>query len=268
MSTGAKTTTATTRIREFLLWHLGLVPLCATPGGWQLPSMQLRESRQPADPLDALLARSDAAAHEYLADRLLGVAVCDPASAPPPTQVSRGMEEATVKAKPMVRWPSFQDRRRCNHLSRRVRRDCRGPWRHQRRWFTPGDCRTSRFGQGVGRPRGHNEAFIAAAPIERFEDLSVGVTHPRRAFLRPGGLVESVAWKVLPPGRVSGSWESYKSEIAAYELDKLLNLGMVPVAVEKQWKHEIGAAILWLTPVRSWKRSATRKNPTSGTDKW
>src|SRR4051812_26697023 len=35
------------------------------------------------------------------------------------------------------------------------------------------------------------EAFIAAAPIERFEDLNVGVTHPKRAFLQPGGLVES-----------------------------------------------------------------------------
>lgn len=105
------------------------------------------------------------------------------------------------------------------------------------------------------------EAFIAAAPIERFEDLSVGVTHPRRAFLRPGGLVESVAWKVLPPGRVSGSWESYKSEVAAYEMDKLLNLGMVPVAVEKQWKHEIGAAILWLTPVRSWKEVRYKEKP-------
>jgi hypothetical protein len=107
------------------------------------------------------------------------------------------------------------------------------------------------------------EAFIANAPIERFEDIPVGVTHPRRAFFKAGGLAESVAWKVLPTGRPNGYWESYKSEIAAYELDKCLGLGMVPVAVEKRWKHELGAAILWLSPVRSWKDVQFRPKPPS-----
>jgi hypothetical protein len=97
------------------------------------------------------------------------------------------------------------------------------------------------------------EAFITSAPIARFENIPVGVTRPRRAFFKPGGLVESVAWKVLPPSNRTGTWESYKSEIAAYELDKRLELGMVPVAVEKRWKHERGAAILWLAPVCSWR---------------
>jgi hypothetical protein len=62
-----------------------------------------------------------------------------------------------------------------------------------------------------------------------------------------------VAWKVLPPGRRAGYWESYTSEIAAYELDKLLALDMVPVTVEKRWKGQTAAAILWLSPVRQWK---------------
>jgi hypothetical protein len=97
------------------------------------------------------------------------------------------------------------------------------------------------------------EAFITGAPIDRFENIPVGITRPRRAFFKTGGLAESVAWKVLPPSNLSGAWESYKSEIAAYELDKRLDLGMVPVAVEKRWKHERGAAILWLAPVCSWK---------------
>lgn len=108
------------------------------------------------------------------------------------------------------------------------------------------------------------EAFIAAAPVERFEDVPIGVTHPRRAFFKPGGLAASVAWKVLPPGRPNGFWESYKSEIAAYELDKLLGMGMVPVAVEKRWKHEIAAAILWVAPVHSWKEIQSRPKP----EKW
>lgn len=108
------------------------------------------------------------------------------------------------------------------------------------------------------------ETFITAAPVERFADIPIGVTRPRRAFFKQGGLAESVAWKVLPPRRVNGYWESYKSEIAAYELDKVLGMGMVPVAVEKRWKHEIAAAILWLAPVRSWKDVQWRPKP----EKW
>jgi hypothetical protein len=107
------------------------------------------------------------------------------------------------------------------------------------------------------------EAFIATAPIQRFEEIPVGVTHPRRAFLIPGGIAESIAWKVLPTGRPNGYWESYKSEIAAYEMDKALGLGMVPVAVQKRWKNEVGAAILWLAPVRSWKDVQYAAKPAS-----
>lgn len=105
------------------------------------------------------------------------------------------------------------------------------------------------------------EAYIRDAEIVRFEEVALGVTHPRRAYLKPGGPVASVAWKVLPPGRQSGYWESYKSEIAAYEMDKLLGLGMVPVAVEKTWKGETAAAILWLAPIHSWKEMQARPKP-------
>jgi hypothetical protein len=111
---------------------------------------------------------------------------------------------------------------------------------------------------------GHNqefETFISQAPIERFESVPIGVTHPKRAYFQAGGLAASVAWKVLPPGRPAGYWESYKSEIAAYELDKLLGMNMVPVAVERRWKSETAAAILWLTPVRQWKDVQARPKP-------
>lgn len=105
------------------------------------------------------------------------------------------------------------------------------------------------------------EEYIRAADIDRFEDIPVGVTHPKRAWLKPGGLVASIAWKPLPPSRATGYWESYKSEIAAYEMDKLLGMAMVPVAVEKRWKGETAAAILWLTPVHSWKDMESRARP-------
>lgn len=105
------------------------------------------------------------------------------------------------------------------------------------------------------------EEFLRTAPFRRFEEVPIGVTRPQRGFFDDGGLVTSVAWKVLPPGRPAGFWESYKSEIAAYELDKLLGMGMVPPAVEKRWKGEIGAAVLWLKPVRPWKEVEHQPKP-------
>ena len=97
------------------------------------------------------------------------------------------------------------------------------------------------------------EAFLRDAEFRRLEDVPVGVTRPQQGFFDPGGPVASAAWKQLPPGRANGYWESYKSEIAAYELDKLLKLGMVPPAVEKRHRGERGAAILWVDGVRQWK---------------
>jgi tRNA-dihydrouridine synthase 3 len=60
------------RIRPFLVWHLGFWCRYAPPfGDGTYPAMQVRPSWTPATPLEALLARSDAAAHEYLATCLL-----------------------------------------------------------------------------------------------------------------------------------------------------------------------------------------------------
>lgn len=72
-----------TRIREFLLWHLGFWCRYAPPrADGTLPQMQHRETWTPRSPLEALLARTDAAAHAFLADALLAHAPVDPANAP------------------------------------------------------------------------------------------------------------------------------------------------------------------------------------------
>lgn len=98
------------------------------------------------------------------------------------------------------------------------------------------------------------EQYLKTAEITGMDDIGVGVTKPRKAMLAPGGPVEAIAWKPIRPGRYSGFWESYKSEIAAYELDKLLALGMVPPTVEKDVKGTLGAAVMWISPVESFKQ--------------
>jgi hypothetical protein len=102
------------------------------------------------------------------------------------------------------------------------------------------------------------ERFLKTAQIVTLEDIGTGVTKPKRARLTPQTPFSSLTWKVLPPGMRGGYWESYKSEIAAYELDKLLQLRMVPPAVERQIDGDTGAAIMWVDGVKSVRESGNK----------
>jgi len=100
--------------------------------------------------------------------------------------------------------------------------------------------------------RAEVEACLRECPIDRIEDVPIGVTRPKRAFFAAGSVARSAAWKPLRPGRYAGYWESYKSEIAAYEMDRLLGLDRVPPAVERRVDGDLGAAILWMERVSDW----------------
>jgi hypothetical protein len=60
-----------------------------------------------------------------------------------------------------------------------------------------------------------------------------------------------MTWKAIPPGISHGYYESYESEIAAYEIDKLLALGMVPPKVERQIDGKRGVAVMWIDGTKS-----------------
>jgi hypothetical protein len=70
-----------------------------------------------------------------------------------------------------------------------------------------------------------------------------------RCTFRPGGPVARMAWRPLRPGVHRGFRESYRTEIAAYELDKLLKLDMVPPSVERQLEGNLGSAQQWVESV-------------------
>ena len=105
------------------------------------------------------------------------------------------------------------------------------------------------------------EDYLKSADVVKMEDIGLGVTKPRRAYFAPGGLVDRMAWKTIRPGRYSGYWESYKSEIAAYELDKLLELNMIPPTVERSVKGDTGAAIMWVAPIKSFGDTGGAPSP-------
>ena len=97
------------------------------------------------------------------------------------------------------------------------------------------------------------EEDLRTGDIVDMSRIPVGVTQPTRCRFAPGGPIAEMTWKPVAPGRHGGFWESYKSEIAAYELDKLLELDMVPPTVEKQVNGVVGAAVMWVSPTRSFK---------------
>jgi hypothetical protein len=90
------------------------------------------------------------------------------------------------------------------------------------------------------------EEYLRTARVERVERVPIGVTKPERGFFAPGGLAASAAVKHLPMGQRAGFWEAYKSEIAAYELDRLLGLDMVPVTVERRVGSDLASVQLWV----------------------
>lgn len=102
--------------------------------------------------------------------------------------------------------------------------------------------------------RAELEHCLVDAKVAKLEEVPIGVTKPSRAILQDTACARAFAWKPLRPGMYSGYWESYKSEIAAYELDKLLNLNMIPITIERKVNGLSGAAILWLDGVRSWEQ--------------
>lgn len=70
-----------------------------------------------------------------------------------------------------------------------------------------------------------------------------------RCTFRSGGPVARMAWRPLRPGPDRGFRESYKTEIAAYELDKLLKMDMVPPTVDREIQGKAGGAQLWVEKI-------------------
>src|SRR4051812_4648437 len=110
---------------------------------------------------------------------------------------------------------------------------------------------------------GHDAEFeraLSEGKVTGFEELKVGVTKPHRGSLEPLTPVAHFTWKPLKPGYRKGFMESYKAEIAAFKLDQMLELQMVPPVVEREIDGVRGAAVYWIEGMKSWDH----KNPPRG----
>jgi len=88
------------------------------------------------------------------------------------------------------------------------------------------------------------ENFLLTAEIVSSKPAGEGVTRPFFLTLKKGDLTSRAVWK-NPRGMQNGFLEGWQYEIAAYRLDKLIGLDMVPAAVEREFQGKRGALILW-----------------------
>jgi hypothetical protein len=89
------------------------------------------------------------------------------------------------------------------------------------------------------------EEFLKTAEIVRSEEIGEGVTKPFKLYLRKDDTEAKACWK-NPRGLRDGFLEGWQYEIAAYELDKLIGLNMVPPAVEREFNGKPGALVYWV----------------------
>jgi hypothetical protein len=104
------------------------------------------------------------------------------------------------------------------------------------------------------------EAFLRTARVVGRVPVGEGVTDPERLTLTDGTRTLDAVWKTIDehtPGMKrmeSGGWQfdfrdSWKNEVAAYELDKLLGLELVPPTVEREVAGRTGSLQIWVEGV-------------------
>lgn len=124
------------------------------------------------------------------------------------------------------------------------------------------------------------EIFLREAEVVALEEVDTkGITNPRKATLTDGELTLDAVFKDVDKFylevKLAGGQtlfrlkDNYKYEIAAYELDTLLGLGMVPPTVERRIGREWGSLQMWITgAMTEWQRTKIEQLSPPDLEKW
>jgi hypothetical protein len=104
------------------------------------------------------------------------------------------------------------------------------------------------------------ETFLRTAEVVRKKALGLGITHSDQYTLSDGSSTHKAVWKTIDEfkrgvssfeggGVIVDFADSYKHEIAAYELDKLIGLALVPPTVERKFGRTTGSLQMWVEGV-------------------
>jgi hypothetical protein len=122
------------------------------------------------------------------------------------------------------------------------------------------------------------EEFLRTAQIVNSKGVPVGVTLPREMTLEKDGRQELAVFKTIDE-RKSGVTQlrtgpevdfkdSWKFEIAAYELNRMLNLNMIPPVVERKHGTQKGSLQLWIDGCMTETERSTKKIQPPGPMGW
>ncbi|HEX9190418.1 MAG TPA: hypothetical protein VGB87_25300 [Vicinamibacteria bacterium] len=113
------------------------------------------------------------------------------------------------------------------------------------------------------------ERFLLEGRIVRSRDAGGGVTSSRRATLRLDGVEHDAHVQTIDVAKPMANLDdgppeldfrdSYKNNVAAYRLDRLLGLGMVPVTVVRRHGKDNAAFTWWVDDVRMSERERRRR---------
>jgi hypothetical protein len=118
----------------------------------------------------------------------------------------------------------------------------------------------SSFAAGQSNSAGERETYLREANVVDRRVIATGITLPQVVQLERGGERRRAVFKslevVLERQSVTvgaetqqGLRDSWKFEVAAYELDRLLGFGMVPVTIARKLGDQEGALIDWVDGV-------------------
>ena len=117
------------------------------------------------------------------------------------------------------------------------------------------------------------EEFLRVGQVIKRKSIGTGITNPQQLTLSDGTRTLKAAWKTIDKTKFGvtqfdrGGFEvnfrdTYKFEIAAYELDKMLGYELVPPTVERQIDGVKGSIQLWVEGVMTeWDRKAKKVSP-------
>jgi hypothetical protein len=120
----------------------------------------------------------------------------------------------------------------------------------------PSPCRAQEL-SGLPLSGEEAETFLKTAQLVRKRGLGTGITHSEQYTLSDGARTFKAVFKTIDEFKrgvtnfergelIVDFSDSWKHEVAAYELDKLLGLGLVPPTVERRFGLATGSLQMWV----------------------
>ena len=132
--------------------------------------------------------------------------------------------------------------------------------------------------RGAALDDAEKERFLADGAVVRTRNASGGITLSLRATLRREGFQHDAHIQTIdeakPSFQLGGGVEfdfrdSYRNNVAAYRLDRMLGLGMIPVTVVRRYQNKTAAFTWWVDDVvMSEEQRYAKKVPPPDTESW